>query len=95
MCVTDAGAIHAHITTAPVSVSPSIGGSWSPADSCQAVRCKEAGDTDHIIVQEMQNQENVSIILYTIIQSVSLARVFKGDAANKRRLAEFREFQRL
>ena len=26
MCVTDAGAVHAHITTAPVGVSPSIPG---------------------------------------------------------------------
>ena len=30
VCVTDAGAVHTHITTAPVGVSPSISGSWSP-----------------------------------------------------------------
>ena len=30
VCVTDAGAVHAHITTASVGVSPSINGSWSP-----------------------------------------------------------------
>ena len=43
----------------------------------------------------MSNTEKVvSIILYTIIQSDSLARVFKGDAANKPRLAELRGFRR-
>ena len=42
----------------------------------------------------MSNAENVSIILCTIIASDSLDRVFKGDAANKPRLAEFHEFRR-
>ena len=39
----------------------------------------------------MENMNKVSIILDTVIQSDSLTRVFKGDAANKPRLAEFLE----
>ena len=42
----------------------------------------------------MNNMNKVSIILYTVIQSDSLARVFKGDSANKSCHAEFRGFRR-
>ena len=41
-------------------------------------------------VQEMENMTNVSIILYTVIQSDSPVTVFGGDAAGGPRLAEFR-----